>query len=64
MMRGGDGKAAVYQHIVKRYEAYLKLYKQLGDGTTEGATPFDQFYWRFVYYTHYADLMKFLRSGY
>jgi hypothetical protein len=59
-----EANNSAYARIKRRYEEYLKLYRALGDGSTEGATPFDEFYWRFIYYTQYADLSKFARSGY
>ncbi len=64
MMRAESDAKTVYGKIKRRYNEYLKLYRLLGDGTTKGATTFDDFYWRFVYYTTYSDLSKFARSGY
>ena len=62
-MRGENGRV-VFNMIRKKYDEYVELYKQLGDGTAEGVTPFDEFYWRYIYYSVYADLSKFARSGY
>lgn len=43
------------QKLIKKYTEYLKLYKDLNNGSIKGCTPFNVFYWRFTYYIKYED---------
>jgi len=44
--------------IVQKYMDYLNLYRYFNNGSMEGITPFDQFYWRMTYYVKYHDTTK------
>ena len=53
-----------FNQIVKNYTEYLQLYSFLNNGSKEGATPFDEFYWRFTYYVKYDEPERILTIGY
>jgi len=53
----------LFEKIVKRYLAYLDLYVQL-TGSTEGATPFNEFYWQFTFYSKYNNARELDFRGY
>lgn len=50
-----ESTRTVFNTIVKQYKEYIKLYAFFNGGSTEGAIPFDHFYWRYTYVTKYAD---------
>ena len=50
--------------IIEKYNGYLELYALFNNGSTEGATPFAEFYWRFSYYIKYEDEFALSQSGY
>lgn len=50
--------------LVKKYKDYIALYRKLNNGSIEGLTTFDDFYWRMVYWSKYADRRSFGNSGY
>ena len=50
-----DLKADEYNRLKKRYYAYVALYKEWNNGSEDGVTPFDEFYWRFTYNMAYED---------
>jgi hypothetical protein len=41
--------------IMKKYREYLDLYCYFNEGSSEGATTFQEFYWRYTYYSRYKD---------
>ena len=41
--------------IIKKYREYLELYCYFNDGSSEGAASFQEFYWRYTYYSRYKD---------
>ncbi|MGE0171678.1 MAG: hypothetical protein AB7T49_02785 [Oligoflexales bacterium] len=47
-----------FDKLIKKYHAYLELYKQLNEGSVKGCTPFEVFYWRFTYLLKYEDTTK------
>ncbi len=59
-----DGEKKEYKKIVKRYNDYLALYAMCNHGSTAGATPFEEFYWRFSYIIKYDDPAALWQSGY
>jgi hypothetical protein len=50
--------------IVRKYHDYIALYRQFNNGSVQGLTPFDEFYWRMVYLSKYQDRKNFGTSGY
>ena len=54
----------VLDGIIEKYNGYLELYAMFNDGSTEGATPFNEFYWRFSYKMKYEDEFALSQSGY
>lgn len=54
----------VFNRIVKQYKEYLALYAEFNNGSTEGATPFADFYWRYTYYGKYIDSEFIKDRGY
>jgi hypothetical protein len=53
-----------FDKILKIYKDYLDLYKEFNDGSLQGATPFDEFYWRMTYFSKYQDRRNFGHTGY
>jgi hypothetical protein len=47
-----------FDRLIIKYKAYLVLYKQLNNGSLNGCTPFEVFYWRFTYLLKYEDSSK------
>ena len=54
----------VFDSIVRKYNDYVDLYVFFNNGSAEGVTPFDEFYWRFSYNVKYEDPSASARSGY
>ncbi len=52
-----------FEVISNKYKDYLSLYAALNNGSTEGASTFDEFYLRMIYNSKYAD-GHVQRSGY
>lgn len=44
-----------FDKLLKKYKEYLQLYKSFNNGSAQGATPFEAFYWRFTYSIRYED---------
>jgi hypothetical protein len=53
-----------FQKIEKAYHGYLALYRSLNNGSIEGATSFDIFYWRMVYFSRYHDKQTFGQNSF
>ncbi len=49
------GNSKNYDMLKQKYKEYVDLYKFFNDGSAEGVTSFDEFYWRFIYYLPYQD---------
>ena len=50
--------------IKKKYIDYIELYKFCNNGSTDGITNFEEFYWRFSYLLKYDDPKALWQSGY
>lgn len=50
-----ENQRVVFDTILKKYNAYRALYKLVNNGSLQGVTGFDDFYWSTVYLTKYAD---------
>lgn len=50
-----DNKRVVFNVILKRYKDYLELYMDINNGSIQGVTPFQDFYWQYTYYSRYAN---------
>lgn len=44
-----------FEKIINSYKDYIKLYRLINNGSIEGITPFDEFYWRFSFTVRYQD---------
>ena len=53
-----------FDEIVKKYKDYIALYRVFNNGSVEGITSFDDFYWRITYISRYADGQDVNRQGY
>lgn len=53
-----------FDNVVKKYMEYLRLYKLINNGSVEGITTFDLFYWRMTYYSKYQDRKNYGNSGF
>ena len=58
-----ESRREVFEKIAKKYHDYVKLYKMVTGGSTEGITPFDEFYWRFTYYQKYEETIRLGNGG-
>lgn len=54
----------VLEGIIDKYNSYLELYAMFNDGSIQGATTFDEFYWRFSYTIRWEDEFALTQSGY
>ena len=59
-----ENQRVVFDTIAKRYKDYIALYRLFNNGSVEGLTTFDDFYWRMTYYCKYQDRRNFGTSGY
>lgn len=58
-----DKEPKEYQKIKKSYADYLAAYKQLNNGSLNGATDFATFYISKTYTSRYSDSWKFLMNN-
>ena len=63
MLSGYANQRVIFAKVEKEYLDYLRLYKQLNHGSLVGATTFDVFYWRMVYYSKYQDTRRIGPNG-
>lgn len=59
-----ENQRVIFDQIARRYKEYLRLYQAVNNGSIEGITTFDEFYWRMVYYSKYQDRRNWGHSGY
>ena len=50
-----QGNAKLYPILKQRYNDYVKLYKFVNNGSTQGICSFADFYWRFNYNIKYSE---------
>lgn len=49
-----ENRRILFEGILKKYNDYLDLYRSFNNGSIVGATPFDQFYWDYTYYSKFS----------
>jgi hypothetical protein len=49
-----ENKRVVFAIIEKKYKEYIALYRLVNNGSAEGITSFDDFYWHYTYYSKYS----------
>jgi hypothetical protein len=49
-----ENRRVVFDIIVKKYKEYAAFYKAINNGSLDGVTSFDEFYWHYTYYSKYA----------
>ena len=54
-----ENQRVMFDVLVKRYNAYKELYKLVNNGSLQGVTGFDDFYWRMTYISKYQDVRNF-----
>lgn len=59
-----ENQRVIFDTIVKKYKDYIALYRYLNNGSVEGLTTFDDFYWRMTYFSKYQDRKTFGSNGY
>lgn len=59
-----ENQRVVFEKLVKKYIEYMALYKEINHGSLAGVTPFQEFYWRTVYWSKYSERRSFGSSGY
>tara|TARA_B100000902_G_C26526150_1_gene535632 strand:- start:129 stop:317 length:189 start_codon:yes stop_codon:yes gene_type:complete len=52
-----------FEKIIRDYLAYLKLYKMVNNGSAEGVSKFEDFYWQNNYYVRYEDPSRIAAVG-
>jgi hypothetical protein len=50
-----ENRRIVFAVIEKKYKEYIALYKMVNNGSVQGITPFDEFYWHYTYYSKYTN---------
>lgn len=53
-----EGTKEHFNKLKKQYEEYMDLYRFFNNGSLEGVTPFDEFYWRCTFFGKYLDLSR------
>ena len=53
-----------FEKILKKYWEYVALYKKINNGSLKGVAIFDEFYWRYTYYSRYIANENIERRGY
>ena len=59
-----DSSRVHLDKIIKKHNEYLRLYRFFNDDSYEGATTFQEFYWRHTYYSKYEDPDKMSSMGF
>ena len=59
-----DGDRKEFENVLNKYNEYCALYAQFNNGSTEGVTPFERFYWQYTYVVKYQDPAALWQSGY
>lgn len=59
-----ENQRVIFDTIVRKYKEYIALYRAVNNGSDEGITPFNEFYWRMVYWSKYQDRKNFGTVGY
>lgn len=54
-MANYENRRIAFDAILKKYLDYVKLYKVFNDGSIEGISNFEDFYWRYTYINRYSD---------
>jgi hypothetical protein len=54
-MMAYENKRAIFNVILKKYKDYLELYRAVNNGSIQGVTSFQDFYWHYTYYSKYAN---------
>jgi hypothetical protein len=50
-----ENQRVVFDVILRKYKEYVALYKLVNNGSLQGVTGFDDFYWRMTYLAKYQD---------
>jgi hypothetical protein len=50
-----ENRRILFTVIEKKYKEYIALYKMVNNGSVQGITPFDEFYWHYTYYSKYTN---------
>ena len=53
-----ESQRKTIEKLMGQYKAYVIIYKEFNNGSIEGITSFDDFYWMFTYHSCYADWFK------
>lgn len=64
MFGGGADSGREFKKLKQNYLNYLEAYKSLNNGSTQGATPFAQFYILMTYTSRYGDQRTLASLGY
>lgn len=50
-----ENRRGQFDKILKKYMDYLAIYKEINHGSLQGASTFEEFYWRETYYSRYPN---------
>ena len=50
-----ENRRILFTVIEKKYKEYIALYKMVNNGSVQGITPFDEFYWHYTYSSKYTN---------
>lgn len=53
-----------FNKVLESYLSYVALYKICNNGSVEGLTTFEEFYWRLTYIHRYSDPDRIAAVGY
>lgn len=59
-----ENQRVVFDVIARKYKDYIALYRLLNNGSVQGATTFDDFYWRMTYLSKYQDNRGVMNSSF
>ena len=54
----------IFEKLLAKYKEYVELYKAVNNGSTDGVSPFGDFYLRYTYLYKYSDTGNQIRRGY
>ncbi len=59
-----ENQRVMFERLSRTYKEYIALYRSFNNGSSEGLTTFDEFYWRMTYISKYSDRRSFGNTGY
>lgn len=54
-MMSYENKRVIFNVILRKYKEYQELYRAVNNGSIQGVTCFQDFYWHYTYYSRYNN---------